>query len=321
MDWRAHIASNQRKTAGILCSFIFLYFMMGWLLVALLSPSVYLLSFHQLQDPYNQQLIAAFLIIACVLIMIAVLFGSRLSLSGANAKKVTQDGQDALLYNVVEEMKIAAGLRFMPTVYVLSVDYYNAFASGWNEKNAVIAISRPLLDALTREELQAVIAHEMSHIKYQDIKMLTLVMVSGNLLVNMVDILAKSLLKSRGSKTQKKEHSGLVVVVIMVLRFVLPLLTVFMFFYVSRKREFLADAGCVHMTRNSEGLRKALKKIDQLHRENIKQSKSAYQNTPNESFRSMAYIYSPEALGIRGETSSWFSTHPSLQERLQALAS
>lgn len=322
MDWRTQIASNQRKTAAVLISFLLLYFLMGWLVVAIVSPHPNIFSLDQLYNPYNQNIIVGFLGISSLFILIAVFFGARLSVSGAQATLVEKGNKDyQALYNIVEEMKIASRLRFMPKIYVLDVDYDNAFASGWSEKNAVIAVSKPLLKLLTREELQAVVAHELSHIKHQDTRVMTLVMISANLLVSIVDVMCRNMLYSQRGRKKKEESGGLLMVVVLAVRIILPILTALMVMYVSRKREFLADAGCVSMTRNPKALASALKKIHKTHEQHKVKFKRAYQNTPHEGLRSMAYIYSPLECGIFNayDISMWFSTHPSLKQRLKAL--
>ena len=115
-----------------------------------------------------------FLIFSClasVVLLFALFFGDKASLAGTRAEEVILDSKDPMhkkLYNVVEEMKIAASMRYMPKIYLLNVDYMNAFATGWREENAQIAITKPLFDALSRDELQAVIAHELTHIRNQE---------------------------------------------------------------------------------------------------------------------------------------------------------
>lgn len=321
MDWRSQIVANRNKTAWVLLSFLMLYFFMGWLLVALLSPHSNIFSIEQLYDPSNQQIILCFLLSSVIFILCAMFFGGRLSVSGAHAILVGKNTKEyRQLYNIVEEMKIASGSRFMPKIYVLDVGYCNAFASGWSESNALIAVSKPLLALLDRDELQAVVAHEMSHIKHQDTRVMTLVMVCANLLVSVIDVLCRNILYGRRSR-KKEESGGILILVILVVRLVLPVLTAFLVMYVSRKREFLADAGCVGMTRNTKALASALSKIHHAHTSDVGKSKTAYRDTPNESFRSLAYIYSPAQCGIFNlyDVNMWFSTHPSLEDRLKAL--
>lgn len=327
MNWRQQIKSNRKKTYGIFFSFVLLYTLLGAVSVLLFTPHYGMDSWVPiLTSQHSLLIILAFVGVSLLMILISVLFGGKLSLSGTDAIEITQDVEDPAyrqLFNVIEELKIASRMRFMPKIYVMPVGYLNAFASGWHEKNAIVAITKPLLDVLTREELQGVMAHELSHIKHQDTRVMTLVSVSASLLVMIIDILFRQVLYGGASRRRQRKNdaSGIIVIVVMILRILLPILTSFLVMYVSRKREFLADAGCVEITRTTKGLASALEKIHTTHVNHSEEMASAYQNTPNEQMRSMSYIYSPIKSGIRNwmNINDWFSTHPSLEERLSAL--
>ena len=213
-------------------------------------------------------------------------------------------------------MKIAAGLQFMPKVYVIEADYMNAFASGLNEKSAMIAVTKGLLEKLDRDEVQAVIAHELSHIRHQDTRLILTVSVLTNLMLLIIDVLFYNLIFSR----DRRGSQGLVLVIIL-LRYLLPLITTLLALYLSRKRELMADAGAVELTRQNEPLARALIKINETHSQNPELHQHAYQQTAHDELRQAAYIYSPKTAGIssRPGFSSLWSTHPSLQERLKAI--
>ena len=104
------------------------------------------------------------------------------------------------LYNVVEEMKVAAGLRYMPKVFLIEADYMNAFASGYSEKSAMVAITRGLFEKLDQAELQAVMAHELSHIRHMDIKLTLTVAILSNIILIVLDILFYSMLFKRNGR-------------------------------------------------------------------------------------------------------------------------
>ena len=148
MNWRAQLISNRRKTYVIMVSFIFMYFILGSVVALMLTPHYGIDDWVSiLKMPHSQIIILSFVSISLFIILIGVLFGGKLSLAGTNSVEITQNSENPdhrQLYNVVEEMKIAARMRFMPRIYVLNVGYMNAFASGWHEKNAVVAISKPL---------------------------------------------------------------------------------------------------------------------------------------------------------------------------------
>lgn len=326
VDWRAQIRSNQNRTYCIIASFLVLYGLLGALVALFMNPSV---SVHRWGDVLAQrrslEIILIFTVVGIIITIVSVFFGGRLSLSGSSSQQVSSNDSEPKLkqlYNIVEEMKIASGLNYMPKIYVLDVGYLNAFASGYSEKNALVAITKPLLNVLTRDELQAVMAHELSHIRNQDTRVLTLVSVMAGLIVMVVDTLFRGVLYGGNSRSNKsKGGANALILVVVLLRIILPILTAFMVMYVSRRREFLADAGCVSLTRDNESLANALIKIHQYHVTNKEEVAASYKDTPHEGLRSLSYIYSPLAGKIKNRLNinDWFATHPSLEQRLEAL--
>lgn len=313
MNWREVVKMNRRRTIYVLISFLAIYSGLGLLF------DLYLLE----NESFEPAFMIGFFAVSTLVIILGIFFGSRASLAGTGATQVTAMDRDPAhkkLYNIVEEMKIAASLRYMPKVYILNVNYMNAFASGWSEKNACVAISRPLLEALTRDELQAVMAHELTHIRNQDTRLLLAVSVMANFSVFLIDILFRSMLHSRGGSKGKGKNAG-VVLGILAARILLPVLTAVLIFYLSRKREFMADAGGVELTRDNQSMANALIKIHEAHTTHKEKYSAAYADTDHESMRSLSYLYDPRTCGIRNRLnlSELFSTHPSLDKRLEAL--
>ncbi len=227
------------------------------------------------------------------------------------------------LYNVVEEMKIAAGLRYMPKVFIIDADYMNAFASGYSEKSAMVAITRGLMEKLNRDELQAVMAHELSHIRHLDIKLTLTASLLSNLTIMALDILFYNAIFSGGGRRDGEDNrsrNGLFMI-IMVLRYLLPVISVLLLLYLSRTRELMADAGSVELMRTNQPLASALMKISDDHTQNRDKYNAEYKQTPHENVRREAYIYDPTQAGIESiaSVSELFSTHPSLATRLAAL--
>jgi heat shock protein HtpX len=222
------------------------------------------------------------------------------------------------LYNVIEELKVAAGLHYMPKIYIIEADYMNAFASGYSEKSAMMAITRGLMEKLNRAELQAVMAHELSHIRHQDIKLTLMASVLSNLILLVLDVLFYKFLFSGGRRNQQQQ---MIFMIIMILRYVMPLVTILLMMYLSRTREFMADAGCVELMRDNEPLASALLKIHQDHTANVQQSQAAYNQSAHEEIRRASYLYDPRYAGINAgqSLSNLFSTHPPLKARLAAL--
>jgi heat shock protein HtpX len=326
-DWRAQIRKNQRRTRWVIAIFIGLYVLLGLLIDTFIYSRTYYLESYEtiLWALFTWQLIPYVTLltmaIALLSLLIAYAFYDRVMLLGTEYYRITPDNErdltDKQLYHVIEELKIAAGLSYMPRVYLIEAPYMNAFASGYSEKSAMVAITRGLLEKLDRAELQAVMAHEISHIRHRDIKLTLMVAVLSNIMLIMVDVLFYSALFS--PKHQGRGDNRLIFIIIL-LRYLLPLITVLLGLFLSRTREYLADAGCVQLTRDNEPLARALIKIHEDHVTHRDKYRYEYAHTAHEEVRRAAYIYDPaKALGAIQSFSGAFSTHPSLADRLKAL--
>ena len=192
----------------------------------------------------------------------------------------------------------------------------NAFASGYSEKSAFVAITRGLIEKLDRSELQAVMAHELSHIRHGDIKLTLMASVLSNILLIAVDLLFYNMIFSRDRKADDR-----LVFAIIILRYLLPITTVLLTLYLSRTREYMADAGSVELLRDNVPLARALLKIHQDTLANSESYGQEYSQTAHEDVRRAAYIYDPIQSGIEPVKSlaNLFSTHPDIQQRLAAL--
>lgn len=331
-NWREQIAKNQARTRWVIAMFFLIYLSVGFVFDLVLYTHAYPLA------SLDQVIFALlhgelFPIISCVMLSFAALalwvtyhFYDKLMLLGTEYTEITPESarglQEKQLYNTVEELKIAAGLQYMPKVFVIDADYMNAFASGYSEKSAMVAITRGLLEKLDRSELQAVMAHELSHIRHLDIKLTMTAAVLSNIMLIALDLVFYNMLYARpGGDREKRGGAQGIFVVVSLLRFVLPIITLFLMMYLSRTREYMADAGCVELMRDNEPLARALMKIHQDHEQHAASYGAAYQQTAHEELRQAAYLYDPRAAGIGGggHLTSLFSTHPSLADRLKAL--
>ncbi|MBI5447450.1 MAG: zinc metalloprotease HtpX [Gammaproteobacteria bacterium] len=328
-DWRGQLRRNQSRTRWVIIVFVLIYAMVGLLLDVLFysqtypeaSPSSLFQALLSLQlFPFATSIL---IILSLVSLWVTYALYDKIMLFGTEYKEITpktaKNLSETQLYNVVEELKLAAGLQFVPRVFLIDADYMNAFASGYSDKSAMVAITRGLVEKLDRDELQAVMAHELSHIRHMDIKLTLTASVLSNLILMVVDMLFYSVLYGRDER-DRKGGQGLVVI-IMLLRFLLPLITLLLMLYLSRLREYMADAGCVELMRDNSPLAKALMKIDQDHQTNKENYRQQYARTAHEDVRRAAYIYDPIQAGIEPVTSlsGIFSTHPSIKERLKAL--
>ena len=329
-DWRSSLRQNQTRTRLVILLFFLIYGGIGLLV------DLYLYSGHYPKASLSEILTALltlhlFPIATCIMVVIAAIslwvsyaFYDRLMLLGTEYQEITPEtaktDQQKQLYNVVEEMKISAGLAYMPRVFLINADYMNAFASGYSEKSAMVAITKGLMDKLTRDELQAVMAHEVSHIRHLDIKLTLTASLLANLSLMVLDVLFYNTLFNSDDREESKGRNGLAVI-ILILRYVLPIISMLLLLYLSRRRELMADAGCVELTRTNEPLARALIKISDDHTQNRDAYTKAYQQTAHENVRREAYIFDPFQAGIKASLSptDLFSTHPSLATRLAAL--
>jgi heat shock protein HtpX len=196
---------------------------------------------------------------------ISLAFGDRMVLAMAEAKPIEK--QDApQLYNVVEEMSLAAGVP-MPRVMILETEALNAFATGTTPARGTIAVTRGLIDKLNRDELQGVIAHEMAHLGNLDTRYMVVVGVTVGLIALVCDMILRTMqwggLSSRRRDDGGKGGSGasLLIILLIVVAILAPLAAKAVQMAVSRQREYLADATSVQFTRNPNGLISALTKL------------------------------------------------------------
>jgi heat shock protein HtpX len=238
-----------------------------------------------------------------------------------SAQAVPSDPKDLdqrQLLNVVQEITIASGLP-APKVYIIPDDDPNAFATGRDPQHSYIAITRGLLTTLERDELQGVIAHEMSHIRYYDIRLMTLVAACVGAIVLLADLSLRGVrfgfLSGRGIRSKGKNPLGIVLLLLWLLTALLaPIFTQLMALMISRKREYLADASAAELTRNPLALAKALQKL-----ENASAPTVAIK-------RGIAHLCVVDPLGkkINEQEGFWaelFATHPPIQKRIMLLKS
>lgn len=257
------------------------------------------------------------LIVWGIMSLVALFQGDSIILAMSGARKIGPSDHPRL-YNVVEEMKIASGLEKMPAVYIIDDPALNAFATGRSPDHAAVAVTSGLLDKLNRDELQGVIAHEMGHIKNQDIKL----MLIASILLGAIVILAYyatrvMFFSSMSGGNRRRDSSGgggggavmiIVLVVGLVLMILAPIMAQLIYFGISRKREYLADASSALYTRYPEGLASALEKLAN----NNTQVKTANKAT--------APMYISNPFYKKGmSVNDIFATHPPLADRIGIL--
>jgi heat shock protein HtpX len=235
--------------------------------------------------------------------------GDRMVLAASRAREITHNDAP-VLFNVVEEMAIAAGLP-MPKVYIIDDSAPNAFATGRDPEHASVAVTSGLLEKLNRDELQGVIAHEMSHVGNFDIRYAMLVGILVGTTVLISDFFLRGLWLGGGGRG-RGEGGGYIQLIMMVIAIALailaPLFARLLQLSISRQREYLADASAVRLTRNPKGLADALQKI------------SGDREVLEAANRATAHLYIVNPVkGFEKRARGLFSTHPPIQERIQIL--
>ncbi len=256
------------------------------------------------------------LLVWSLLSLISFFSADSILLSLSGAKEITPEVHPEL-FHVVEEMKIAANLPAMPRVFIIDERAPNAFATGIRTEKTAIAVTAGLLSRLNRDELQGVVAHEMSHILNRDVLFVTFAGVMLGSIVIISEVFLRSLWFSGGSsrryRSSKKTGGqlGLPLVAMAVLFAILaPILTRLLYFAISRRREYLADATAVRLSRYPEGLASALEKI----------SSAKIQLPMANKVTAPMYIVSP--LVKKGSAfSNLTGTHPPVEERIAILRS
>ena len=248
-------------------------------------------------------------IIAVAMSLTSYYKGDKIALATSHARQVTHD-EAPQLFNVVEEMSIASG-NPMPAVYIIDDSAPNAFATGRDPQHSSIAVTQGLLDKMNREELQGVVAHEMSHVRNFDILFATLVGVMVGAIALMADFFLRWSFFG-GSRRSSNDNSGMIGVILLVLALVLailaPIAARMVQLAISRKREYLADASAVELTRNPNGLANALQKI------------ADDQEVLEVANRATAHLYIAQPIKkFEKKSRGLFDTHPPIQERIRIL--
>lgn len=283
------IDSNKRRTWLIIFVFTIFILLIGW--------------FFGYYFEYGYGSVVVALIFATIMTAFSYYGGDKVALLTAGAQAITKD-ENPYLYRLVENLSIASGVP-MPKVHVIPSEAINAFACGRDPQHSSIAVTMGAIHKLENEELEGVLAHELSHIKNYDIRLMTIVIV----LVGLISILADWFLRSTlmGGKNDNNKN-GFLMIIGLVLIILSPIIAKLIQLAISRRREYLADASGSLMTRYPEGLAKALEKI-----------KNDDQVLPNAS-TATAHLYIANPFSA---SSNWlakvFSTHPPIDERIKKL--
>jgi heat shock protein HtpX len=239
--------------------------------------------------------------------IVAYEYSDKIALASARAIPADPN-QYYELHNVVEEVALAAGIP-KPKVYIMNEAQPNAFATGKNPQNASICVTTGLLQMMNREELQGVVAHEMSHIRNYDILLMTVVGIIAGLIIIIRDVAFRGMWFGVGERRGRRERDSggnILMIIGLVLAIISPILVALIRAAISRQREFLADATGAYIVRDPDGLASALGKIGSYE----KPMQSATEATAH------MFISSPF-----GHVSEAFASHPPIEERIKRLLS
>jgi len=259
-------------------------------------------------------------VIYLILALVSFSSGDQILLAASKAVPITHDVHPQL-FNIVEEMKIAAGLPAMPKIYIINDPAPNAFATGRNPQSASVAVTAGLLGRLNRDELQGVVAHEISHILHRDILFVTLAGIMLGSIVLLSQVFLRGMFYGSRAGSGRRYSSGgkgggqaqLIIFLVAIIAAILaPIMAQLLYFALSRRREYLADAGAARLTRYPEGLASALEKIA---------NDPSPQLAAANKVTAPMYIVNPFKKSGGMQLSDLTSTHPPISERIRILRS
>ena len=295
MSIQSHIHANVAKTYVIMSIFVAFVILTAYVLGVALG--------------YGTDFLWMAVIFSVVSSFISYYWGDRIVLAMSGARPADRK-RDFDLFTVAENLAIAAGLP-KPKLYVIDYTAMNAFATGRDPKHAVVCATTGLMSKLERRELEGVIAHELAHIKNFDTRLMAIVAVLVGTVAYLADMFLRSMWWGRGRDRDEDRGTGQILAVVgIVLAIVTPIVATLIQLAISRRREYLADASAVDLTRYPEGLARALEKLGS-DREVLEAATNATAHL---------YIVNP----FKGKQfAAWFSglfnTHPPLKERIKVL--
>jgi heat shock protein HtpX len=288
------IDSNKRKTVILITIFIVFVLLIGWLYGEIT------------QTGYAGLTIA--IIISLVMTTFSYFAGDKVALATAGAKPIIKE-ENPYVYRLVENLCITAGLP-LPKIYIINDPNINAFATGRAPQHASIALTTGAIDKLENEELEGVIAHELSHVKNYDIRLMMVIIVLVGIIALISDWLMRDFFWRRSDNRERNGQIGIILLIAgIILAILSPLIAQLIQLAISRKREYLADADGSLLTRYPQGLANALEKISQENKEPLQRANNA-----------TAHLYIANPFGqTKKFLSNLFSTHPPIEERIAKL--
>ncbi|MBW6501871.1 MAG: M48 family metallopeptidase [Bacteroidales bacterium] len=305
---QSQIWRNNANTVLILIMFPVVFFGLTWLFFFFSSMGSAERQMTLYDVNYSFLRTIPWITIGVMLWFIIAFFTHTTMINSATSSKPLERKQNKRVYNLVENLCITAGMT-MPKVNIIEDDSLNAFASGINSKTYAVSLSRGIIDKLNDEELEAVIAHELTHIRNRDVRLLIISIVFVGIFAFVSEAIFRSMVYGRGGRGKKEGGAGIIIALVLAL--VGYLIATLFRFALSRKREYLADAGAAELTRRPLALASALRKvsadptIEAVKRKDVAQM----------------FIENPQLKDKKASFSlgSLFATHPPIAKRISIL--
>ncbi|MEM3405933.1 MAG: M48 family metallopeptidase [Candidatus Pacearchaeota archaeon] len=291
IDFRDQISRNKRNSILLLLFVFLILIFLGYLIGKIIKADFFIF-------------MTIFSLFSIFYIWLTYYFSAQISLWSVNAKEASRE-KYKYLYNMVEGLTLASGLP-MPKVYIMEQQAINAFATGRNPKNAVVCVTTGALEKLNKDELEGVIAHELSHIKNYDIRFVTIVAVVVGLIEILAQMFIRSLFYSSHYRNRNERGNIIFFIIGIILAILAPIIVKLVQLAISRRREYMADAGAVEITRYPDGLANALKKIKN-------------DSKPLNVNKAVAPMFISDPAKQR--IINLFQTHPPIDERIRILES
>ena len=304
------VSSNHRKSILLLLAF-------PLLVLAMVFALVFFFNYTEDGPPSLDYVWELYLptipiTIAVVIVWFAIAYFAHSSMINNAAGSHSLDRKNNMrVYNLTENLCMSVGMK-MPMLRIIESDALNAFASGLNEKNYTVTLTRGIIEKLNDEELEGVIAHELMHIRNKDVRLLVVTIIFVGIFSFLVQLAFRGVLYGSMTRGSRKKDDGKAMIIILVVALVAYLLSILFKFSLSRKREYMADSGAAQMTRNPKALASALRKISNNH--HVDEVKS-------EDVQQMFIENSPEdtSMNFLGQLKGLFATHPPIEKRVKVL--
>lgn len=300
---QSQIWRNNRISVLLLISFPMLLLGLVWvILFFVFKPEGHWPEVEQVNDVW---LLAAPVIAGIVALWFLIAWWSHSSIiRGATSARRLDRKDEPRVYNLLENLCMSRGIP-MPALQMIDDDSLNAFASGLNEKSFTITVSKGLVNKLDDQELEAVLAHELSHIRNRDVRLMMISIIFVGIFAFLAEMAART--GSRPSGNKKDKGAGLIIILVIFLAYFVSML---LRFAISRRREFLADAGAVELTKNAPAMASALRKV----------AADPYIEAVTRDDVAQLFIQHPRVVQPKPNfLTRVFATHPPIEERIKVL--